>query len=114
MATQSLGADPDSDLMNYAVRMVIPMRREFGRALDVPHFLHDFVYAREVLEQAKGSQDGRLREYAAYLENKMFGPRNGPAPAVAAPAPASAAGEVEMSEEELRQRMLQKYKGSLR
>lgn len=118
MASPSLGADAgDSDLMNYAVRMVIPMRREFGHALDVPHFLHDFTYAREVLEQAKGSQDSRLREYAAYLESKMFGPRNGPAPAPAAAAPAvtaPVAEKAEPSEEELRQRMLQKYKGSLR
>ena len=46
----------DSNLMNYVVRMVIPMRREFSRALDVAHFMHDFAYAREILEQAKANK----------------------------------------------------------
>lgn len=115
------GADPpDSDLMNYAVRMVIPLRREFGTSLDVPHFLHDFTYARGILDQAKASRDPRLREYAGYLENKLLGPRNGPPPAAPRAAPAQSPAvvhtraEVQAGEDELRRKMMAKYKGGLR
>ena len=139
MATNSSTPPPsdfsDSDLMNYVVRMVIPMRREFARSLDVSHFLHDFTYAREILDQAKDSKDARLREYAAYLNGKMFGPRNAsppaPSPATASPAPGSTAKpkptapapapavpgagtEIELSEAEMRARMMSKYKSGLR
>ena len=58
------------ELMNLAVRMVIPLRREFGRSLDVSHFLHDAGYARQILDLAKSSQDPRLRGYAAALESR--------------------------------------------
>jgi hypothetical protein len=34
-----------ADEMNVAVRMVIPLRREFGRMLDVLYFLHDAPYS---------------------------------------------------------------------
>jgi hypothetical protein len=120
--------EPDSRFMDYVVRMVIPMKREFGRALDVPQFLNNRPYAIEVIEQALQSKDERLREYAAYLEGKLFGPRNsssagvrtpdaGAAPA-ATPAPASPqaapAQASESSHAELRARMLAKYKSGLR
>lgn len=68
--------ESDSDFLNYAIRMVVPMRREFGRSLDVPKLMHDDVYATEVIEQAKQSQDARLRDYAHYLDTKMLGPRS--------------------------------------
>jgi hypothetical protein len=128
--------DPDSQIMNYLVRMVVPMRREFGRNLNVGQFLHDFTYAREVLEQALGSADPRLLEYARYVEKRLHGPRiadtpappakpvapaaaaatapvvaQKAAPAPAAPAPDSAAGP---SAEELRARVLKKYTSGLR
>jgi len=116
----------DSDIMNYLVRMVVPMRREFGRKLDVGQFMHDFVYAAEVLEQARLSADSRLREYGLYLEKRMHGariahstpaapspaPTATAAPAVAAPAPAPAADKA--TEEELRARVLKKYTSGLR
>ena len=118
MAVHTLpGVDPpDTDLMNYAVRMVIPMRREFGTTLDVPHFLHDFTYAREILQQARQSRDPRLREYAAYMETKLFGPRASAPPAAPLPAPLenTEKEEVHITEEEMRRKMLAKYKGSLR
>lgn len=114
----------DSDLMNYAVRMVTPLRREFGTMLDVPHFLHDFTYAREILEQAKTSSDVRLREYADYLETKLFGPRNSlerpvrastaPIPPPVAPTATATAAPAEPTEAELRARMMSKYKSGLR
>jgi hypothetical protein len=81
--------ESDSDFLNYAIRMVVPMRREFGRSLDVPKLMHDDVYATEVIEQAKQSQDARLRDYAHYLDTKMLGPRSAAniAKALAASAP---------------------------
>lgn len=87
----------DNRTMNYLVRMVVPMRREFGYALDVSHFLRDTVYAREMLDHARHSRDQRLRDYAATVEKCMRGVRGEPAaeapdqpapPAVAEPAPA--------------------------
>lgn len=65
---------PDSvfgtgDEMNVTVRMVIPLRREFGRMLDVSHFMHDDVYARGMIDLAKSSSDARLRGYATFLNS---------------------------------------------
>jgi hypothetical protein len=90
MATGAAMSAPDpgsnSELMNYLVRMVVPMRREFGRQLDVRHFLHDLEYARGVIQQALTSQDARLLQYAKYVAEHHLGPRNASnsgAPAVA-------------------------------
>lgn len=118
------GDDNDSQLMNYLVRMVVPMRREFGRQLDVGHFLHDFAYAREVLDEAMSSQDPRLLDYAKYVQRRLHGPRiadsataapapAGSEPAAAAPAEAAPPGG-SPSAEELRARVLKKYTTGLR
>lgn len=123
----------DSETMNYVVRMVIPMRREFGRSLDVPHFMHDFAYAKEVIEQAKISQNEKLREYAYLIDSRLFGPRYSGATEAATPSapkpsknPARLADEVistpdvapapanQLTEHEMRLRMMAKYKGGLR
>jgi hypothetical protein len=119
----------DSELMNYLVRMVVPMRREFGRALDVRHFLHDLEYAREVIQQALTSQDARLLQYAKYVAEHHLGPRNASNAAPAAKAPpkaadkAAAPGPAETIEvppsanptaEEMRERVLRKYTSGLR
>lgn len=118
----------DSGLMNYALRMVIPMRREFGRSLDVQHFLHDLAYAKEVLDEARTSQNPKLREHADYLNGKMFGPRTASAPApsvsqritdragaavAADKTPAEKPGTLS-AEEEAKQLMLAKYRSGLR
>lgn len=66
---------PDSELMGYVVRMVIPLRREFGRVLDVSHFFGSQSYAAEVINEALTSQDERLHNYANYVQGKLFGPR---------------------------------------
>jgi len=117
---------PDSQLMNTLVRMVVPLKREFGRSLNVGQFLHDVTYASEVLDVALRSRDPRLLEYARYVEQRLHGARVAdlapsasavparpaavPTPAVtAAPAPAAAA-----SEDELRARVLKKYTSGLR
>ncbi len=59
-------------LMDFAVRMVTPMRREFGRSMDVTHFLYDAAYAKEIIALALTSRDARLRGYATFLDLKMF------------------------------------------
>ena len=118
-------SDPGhSDLMNYLVRMVVPMRREFGRQLDVRHFLHDLEYAREVIQQALTSQDARLLQYAKYVEQHHLGPRNAsnaqPSPRAGQVAPQAPAESVEVppsanpTAEELRERVLRKYTSGLR
>jgi hypothetical protein len=131
-----MGAEHDSQIMNYLVRMVMPMRREFGRQLDVQQFLHDFAYAKEVLAQALSSQDPRLLEYANYVAKRQHGARIADTPAAppqsraatrvvpeplapvpaprAAPAPAPPSSGLGLSEEELRARVLKKYTGGLR
>ena len=118
----------NSELMNYLVRMVVPMRREFGRQLDVRHFLHDLEYAREVIQQALTSQDARLLQYAKYVVEHHLGPRNASnaVPAQKAekaadkPAAPAQAEKVEVplsanpTAEEMRERVLRKYTGGLR
>jgi hypothetical protein len=121
-------SDPgsNSELMNYLVRMVVPMRREFGRQLDVRHFLHDLEYAREVIQQALTSQDARLLQYAKYVDQHHLGPRNAsnavPAKKTekAADKPAAPVEKVEvplsgnLTAEEMRERVLRKYTSGLR
>ena len=121
-------SDPGhSDLMNYLVRMVVPMRREFGRQLDVRHFLHDLEYAREVIQQALSSQDPRLLQYAKYVEDHHLGPRNASnAPRGAGrprrprplrprrTCPDEVAPSANPTAEEMRERVLRKYTSGLR
>lgn len=127
MAMSLGGPNP---LMNYLVRMVTPLRREFGRNLDVQQFMHDFEYAADVLRDALRSQDPRLVDYARYVQNHLQGPRSGHAPptppdtavskAPAAPAAASPgtaqapAAPTSPTEDELRARILKKYTSGLR
>ena len=112
----------DSDLMNYLVRMVIPIKREFGRTLDVQKFLVDRPYAVEVIHEAMQSHDPRLQEYAAYVQGKVFGPRSGggrlvsevmhkvPEPVVPGFQPESTSATME----DLHKKRLDKYKTGLR
>jgi hypothetical protein len=117
-----LAMDPqDSELMSYLVRMIIPIKREFGRSLDVHQFLHDLPYATEVVQEALKSKDERLRSYAAYVETKILGPRNSGAPApkeASAAKPAQPAGathekEIELSDD-LRAQAIARYRSGLR
>ena len=130
MATGAAMSAPDpgsnSELMNYLVRMVVPMRREFGRSLDVRHFLHDLEYARDVIQQALTSQDARLLQYAKYIDEHHLGPRNAsnaaPVPKTdkAADKPAATVEKIEVplsanpTAEEMRERVLRKYTSGLR
>ena len=67
--------DDHGKVMNTLLRMIVPMRREFGRNLDVKHFLHDLEYRQDIISQALQSQDTRLRDYAQYVEKLLAGPR---------------------------------------
>lgn len=118
----------DNEILNHLVRMVVPMRREFGRKLDVGQFMHDFQYATEVLEQARLSLDPRLREYGLYVEKRMHGARIAdstpptptstpvakPAAPAAASTPAPTPAADKATEDELRARVLKKYTSGLR
>jgi hypothetical protein len=131
------GPTEDNHLINYLVRMVVPLRREFGRQLNVQQFMHDFAYAREVLDQAKTSTDPRLVEYASYVEGRSRSPRIADKPSASEPraddtatepppsavpaAPATtprstaaAAPPSAPSAQELRDRVLKKYTTGLR
>lgn len=104
----------DSQIMNALVRMVVPMRREFGRSIDVQQFLRDATYAESVIAEALTSQDPRLREYATYVKSRLAGARGGTPPrpgAAAAPPPAA---DADAKAEELRAKVLKKYTGGLR
>jgi hypothetical protein len=127
----------DPAMLNYVIRMVVPMKREFGQSLDVQQFMRDTDYSRRILAQARTSQDQRLRDYADYVARHLHGARDstpthpaapapmarmpqGKAPAAppppaakSAPAAAPAAGG-EPTAEELRARMLKKYTSGLR
>ena len=81
----------DSQIMNYLVRMVVPMRREFDEVLNVQNFLHDQVYAQDVLKKALSSQDSGLRERAEYISKLKFGPRVGEASPAAGKPPSTPA-----------------------
>ncbi len=111
---------PDGPLMNVVIRMVVPLRREFGRQLNVSQFMQDPTYARNVLAEALGSRDARLRDYAQYVNSRMMGarisapPTAAAAPAVDLPALPPEGRPAESTEEELRARVLRKYTTGLR
>lgn len=84
-----------NQIINYLIRMVVPLRREFQRDLDVTQFQHDAAYARTILDEALSSQDPRLREFATYVEQHLptWSQHSSAAdhkPAAAPPAPAPA------------------------
>ena len=127
--------DDHGKVMNTLLRMIVPMRREFGVNLDVKHFLHDLDYRQDVIAQALKSQDTRLRDYAQYVDKLLAGPRMAaqpPTPPAAAAAaanssppsiiesmfPANAApstqAEPKSKEDELREQILRKYTTGLR
>jgi hypothetical protein len=121
-ANPTLSYASDSDVLNRVMRMVIPMRREHNRSLEVRQFMNDLAYAKDIINQALASKDDKLQENGAYLSNKIFGPRNDAQSAVVSPKPiATAAASVpantvaeEESEAAMRARMMAKYKTGLR
>jgi hypothetical protein len=105
---------PDSDLMAYVVRMVIPVKREFGRTLDVHQFLHDLPYATEVIEEALRSKDDRLQGYAAYVQTKLFGPRGTTVPRPGTRPAAESTVPPPAVDDNAKSAALEKYKSRLR
>jgi hypothetical protein len=74
-----------------------------------------------VLTEALASQDPRLRDYATYVKARLMGARTASPSApmskarpTAAPAPAAPTESEELSDEEMRARVLRKYTGGLR
>lgn len=117
----------DTDTMNYVVRIVTPMRREFGLSLNVADFLHNRDYAYRVLQQAKTSQNENLRGYAHLLDARMFGPRTSiqttrvsatpstePDTGVRPTSAPAASTDISLTEDQLRVQMMKKYKSGLR
>lgn len=83
----------DAQVLDAVVRMVVPMRREFGCSVDVQAFMRDAAYAQQVLSQAFSSQVQRLRQYAEIAQRRVRpAPADAPAvlPPVAADRPAAA------------------------
>ena len=76
----------NAQVLDAVVRMVVPMRREFGCSVDVQAFMRDAAYAHQVLGQALNSQVERLRQYAEVAQRHLMPPENKPA-RTAAPAP---------------------------
>jgi hypothetical protein len=125
-------SDVHGKAMNTLLRMVVPIRREFGRNLDVQHFLHDLEYRQDIISQSLQSQDTRLRDYAKYVEQLLGSPRtasNPPAPPSAKPGEAAASVvekafasteapstivEPKSREDELRDQIMRKYTTGLR
>lgn len=62
-----------SDVFAFAMRLVVPMRREYGKNIDVQKFLYDLSYAREVLQLAISSKNEKLKENAEHLVRLVFG-----------------------------------------
>lgn len=69
-----------SDVFARAMRLVVPMRREFRKNIDVQSFLYDLTYAKEVLDLAGSSQNEKVKENAEYLGRMVFGLRRSGSP----------------------------------
>lgn len=69
----------DTALLDTLVRMVTPMRREFGWTIDVQQARRDVAYARRLIEQAMTSRVPRLRDYAQFVDSQLQGEPASPA-----------------------------------
>ena len=63
----------NSKPVGYLMRMMPPLRREFGQRLDVQLFLTESNYAMGVLQKGMKSQDARFRECAEYVSKLRLG-----------------------------------------
>ncbi len=73
------GADGPCVPRDLAVRMLIPMRREFRHDLDVARMVRDARYARSVALSALSSDCARLRGYGRLLAARLQQPAQQPA-----------------------------------
>lgn len=58
----------DAVLQDALLRMIVPMRREFGHDVDLARMRHDYAYASAVVTEAMTSPTARLRESARVVE----------------------------------------------
>lgn len=72
--TRAGGADGPCVPRELAVRMLIPMRREFRHDLDVARMVRDARYARSVALSALSSDCERLRGYGRLLAARLQQP----------------------------------------
>ena len=77
-----------SDFITHALRIVVPMRREFGRSVNVQAMLDEPGYARDVITLAMSSTNPQVRTEAEHLQALLAAPR----PAAAQPATRARAG----------------------
>lgn len=75
----------NAQVLDALVRMVVPMRREFGCSVDVQAFMRDTAYAHQVLGQALNSRVERLRQYAQVAQRHLRPAEDAPARPVAPP-----------------------------
>ena len=87
-----------AQVLDAVVRMVVPMRREFGCSVDVQAFMRDASYAQQVLGQALTSQVQRLRQYAEFAQRHLQPAQAAAASRAAPAAPASMAQRVQQPE----------------
>src|SRR5262245_5204574 len=80
---RSPGAPDRSEIIDHIVRMVVPVRREFGKSINVTRMLDDTVYAQSAFDLVLASQNEQLRKQASYLQTAILGPRNATAAQVA-------------------------------
>ncbi len=120
-SAQAPGAVSRSDVIAQAMKLVAPMRHEFGASVRIMNVLNDSDYARTVFDLASSSRNERLRQEAKYLERMIFGPREGPfgdaahAPRTPARPPDAQAQAIQQElQQELEQRKADKYTRGLR
>lgn len=103
-----------SDFITHALRLVVPMRREFGRNVNVQTMLTDPAYASEVFQIALSSSNEQVRAEAAYLQRMMGSPRQLAAVPAAGAAPAQVGADVDSELGRLQARQAEKYRAGLR
>lgn len=57
-----------SDFITHALRLVVPMRREFGRSVNVQAMLDEPGYTRDVITLAMSSTNPQVRAEAVFLQ----------------------------------------------
>ncbi len=76
-----MGLDFHADMQNALVRMIVPMRREFGCALDVQQMRRDPTYAESIVAQALTSHTQNLRDCARLVGYHLSAAKAAQAPA---------------------------------
>jgi hypothetical protein len=108
---------PATDPFSIAMSLVVPLRHEFRRSVDVALLLKDSAYARSIIDLANTSQNQELRHKAARLDAMIFGPRGVAVSVPVAPAPHETAMSQAPDDEnldELRKEAMKRYQGGLR